>query len=143
MPLGRRVSKDVIETYEADQRLADAYKDRLRAAAEAEEALRAAQSGGRAGDRVGDDALRELAVAFDMALTEVLLAAEAAERVASGPKTYAAPSADAKTRRAAEIARRQAKARPAVKPWTDEVDRIRTTREQHRMTFRERPAAAV
>ncbi|MFD0534372.1 hypothetical protein ACFQY7_11960 [Actinomadura luteofluorescens] len=36
MPLGRRVSKDVAEPYEADQRLAAEYDDRLAAAGDAE-----------------------------------------------------------------------------------------------------------
>lgn len=40
MPLGRRVSKDVAEPYEADQRLAAEYDERLAAAGEAERALR-------------------------------------------------------------------------------------------------------
>ncbi|KAB2339478.1 plectin [Actinomadura rudentiformis] len=137
MPLGRRVNKEVMEMYEADQRLADTYKDRLAEAAEAEKALRAAETEGR------DAELHELAIAFDKALTEVLLAAEAAERVAAGTKTYVPESADAKTRRAAEIARRKAKARPAVTPLTGEVDRLRTAREQHRMAFRVRPATIV
>ncbi|MFG2001795.1 plectin [Spirillospora sp. NPDC048911] len=138
MPLGRRVSKEAMEMYEADQRLAGTHKDRLAEAAAAEDALRAAQAQGSA-----ESGADELAVAFDKALTAVLLAAEAAERVASGPKTYAPESADPKARRAAEIARRKAKARPAVTPWTGEVDRIRTAREQHRMAYRVRPAAAV
>ncbi|MFD0534371.1 hypothetical protein ACFQY7_11955 [Actinomadura luteofluorescens] len=76
-------------------------------------------------------------------MTDVLAAAEAAERVAMGPKVYSTQAQDAKTRRAAEIAYRKAKARPAVRPWTDEVDRLRTAREAHRLSFRTRPAASV
>ncbi|MEU8341571.1 hypothetical protein SAMN05443665_1013143 [Actinomadura meyerae] len=136
MPLGRRVSKDVAEPYEADQRLAAEYEDRLAAAAEAERALRDAQA---AGADVRE--LRERTVAFDEAMTAVLAAAEAAERVAMGPKVYAPAGADAKARRAAEIAYRKAKARPAVRPWTDEVDRLRTAREAHRLSFKTVPAA--
>ncbi|MFI0450021.1 plectin [Actinomadura sp. 6N118] len=138
MPLGRRVNKEVMEMYEADQRLAGTYKDRLAEAAEAEKALRTAETEGGT-----ETELHELAIAFDKALTEVLLAAEAAERAAAGTKTYVSESADPKTRRAAEIARRKAKARPAVTPLTGEVDRLRTAREQHRMAFRVRPATAV
>ncbi|MEU5883838.1 plectin [Spirillospora sp. NPDC047279] len=138
MSLGRRVSKDVSELYEADQRLAGEYRERLARAEQAEGELRAAEAGeGPA------DGRRELAIAFDVALTGVLLTAEAAERAEAGPKSYAAPSADAKARRDAEIAYRKAKARPAVRPWTDEVDRIRTAREVHRMTYRTSPAVAV
>ncbi|MES9543509.1 MULTISPECIES: plectin [unclassified Actinomadura] len=138
MPLGRRVSKDVAEPYEADQRLAGEYEDRLAAAGEAERALREAQASGAA-----EPELRELTIAFDEAMTAVLAAAEASERVAMGPKVYSTEAQDAKTRRAAEIAYRKAKARPAVRPWTEEVDRLRTAREAHRLSFRTRPAARL
>ncbi len=57
-----------------------------------------------------------------------------------GPKVYATPAQDARTRRAAEIAYRKAKARPAVHPWTDEVDRLRTAREAHRLSFKTVPS---
>ncbi|TDB98740.1 plectin [Actinomadura sp. 7K534] len=134
MPLGRRVSKDVAELYEADRRLADEYETRLAAAGEAERVLRDAQ-----GEDVPEPELRELTREFDKALTSVLAAAEAAERVAMGPKTYATDAQDAKTRRAAEISARKAKARPSVRPWTDEVDRLRTAREVHRFGYRTRP----
>jgi hypothetical protein len=138
MPLIRRVGKDVAEQYEADERLAADYDARLAAAREAERALRDAQ-----GADVPGPELHELTVAFDKALTEALAAAEASERIAMGPKTYATDAQDAGARRAAEIARRKAKARPSVRPWTDEVDRLRTAREAHRLSFRTRPAAAV
>ncbi|QKW36148.1 plectin [Actinomadura sp. NAK00032] len=136
MPLGRRVSKDVAEPYEADQRLAAEYDGWLAAAGDAERALREAQAAG------ADAAeLRALTVAFDKAMTAVLAAAEASERAAMGPKVYATAAQDAKARRAAEIAYRKAKARPAVRPWTDEVDRLRTAREAHRLSFKTVPAA--
>ncbi|MBG6089406.1 plectin [Actinomadura viridis] len=137
MPLGRRVSKDVAELLEADRALAETYRDRLAEATEAEQALRAAQGGG-----ASDAGPRPETIAFDEALTRALLAAEAAERVAAGPKIYVPEGADGKARRAAEIAFRQAKARPAVRPWTDEVDRLRTAREAHRLGFRTIPAVA-
>ncbi|WP_242892771.1 plectin [Actinomadura litoris] len=136
MPLGRRVSKDVAEPYEADQRLAADYPARLAAATEAERALRDAQGADTPAAEV-----RELVVAFDKALTAALAAAEAAERAEMGPKVYSTPAQDATPRRAAEIAYRKAKARPSVRPWTDEVDRLRTAREAHRLSFRTRPAA--
>lgn len=140
MPLGRRVSKDVMERYAADEELAGTYRDKLAAAADAERALRVAQAKGP----IATD-LRSYAVALDKALTEALLVAEAAERVASGPKTYT--PADAKdTDKAAisaRIARRRAKAKPAVRPWTDEVDRLRTAREAHRLGFRVGPRVAA
>lgn len=138
MPLGRRVSKDVAELYEADQRLAAEYEARLAAAAEAERALREAQSADAPEPR-----LRELTVAFDKAMTSVLAAAEASERVAMGPKAYSVETQDPMTRRAAEIAYRKAKARPEVRRWTDEVDRLRTAREEHRLSFRTRPTVIV
>ncbi|MFC5745481.1 plectin [Actinomadura rugatobispora] len=138
MPLGRRMSKDVAELLEADRVLAETYRERLAGATEAEAALRAAQ-----GADSTDTGARAEAVAFDQALTAVLQAAEAAERVAAGPKVYAAEGADAKTRRAAEIALRRSKAKTAVRPWTDEVDRLRTAREAHRLSYRDVPAAAV
>jgi hypothetical protein len=138
MPLGRRVSKDVAEPYEADQRLAAEYEELLAAAGEAERALRDAQA-----SDVPEARVRELTAGFDKALTAVLAAAEASERVAMGPKVYTSGGQDAQTRRAAEIAYRKAKARPAVRPWTDEVDRLRTAREAHRLSFRPRPAASV
>ncbi|WP_395105717.1 plectin [Actinomadura sp. SCN-SB] len=138
MPLGRRKSKDVAELIEADRELAGTYRDRLAEANEAEEALRAAQAAG--GTDVGP---REEAIAFDRALTAALLAAEAAERVAAGPKAYAPEGADPKTRRAAEIAYRKAKAKPSVRPWTEEVDRLRTAREAHRLSYRTVPNTAA
>ncbi|WP_067468363.1 plectin [Actinomadura macra] len=138
MPLGRRVTKDVAELYEADQRLADDYPGRLAAATEAERALRDAQ-----GADTPERELRALTIAFDEALTGALTAAEAAERVAMGPKVYSTEAQDAKTHRAAEIAYRKAKARPSVRPWTDEVDRLRTAREAHRLSFRTQPTTLV
>ena len=138
MPLGRRMSKDVAELFEADRVLADTYRRRLAEATEAEARLRAAQSADPSGA-----APRAEAIAFDRALTAAIEAAEAAERVAAGPKVYAPENADAKTRRAAEIAFRRAKAKPAVQPWTDEVDRLRTAREAHRLSYRVVPAVAV
>ncbi|GAA2439583.1 hypothetical protein GCM10010191_63680 [Actinomadura vinacea] len=137
MPLGRRMSKDVAEALEADRVLAENYRDRLGEATAAEAALRAVQEADST-----DAGGRAEAVAFDRALTAALEAALAAERVAAGPKVYAPAAADAGTRRAAEIAFRRAKARPAVQPWTDEVDRLRTVREAHRLSFRDVPAVA-
>ncbi|WP_018656233.1 hypothetical protein [Actinomadura flavalba] len=138
MPLGRRVSKDVAGPYEADRRLAGEYRTRLAEAGAAERALRDAEARDAA-----EPELRELTLAFDRALTAALAGAEAAEREAIGPRGYALPEQDAKTRRAAEIARRRGKAKPAVKPWTAEVDRLRTAREAHRLGFRTVPTIAV
>ncbi|WP_329520814.1 plectin [Spirillospora sp. NBC_01491] len=138
MSLGRRVSKDVAEPYEADRRLAATYRDRLAAATGAEHALRAAQADERPAAE-----LRPLARTFEAALTEVLAAAEAGERVEMGPKVYVTGAQDAKARRTAEIARRRAGARHSVRPWTAEVDRLRTARETHKLSFRPGPAIGV
>jgi hypothetical protein len=138
MPLGRRRSKDVAEPIGADRALAGTYRDRLAEANEAEKALRAAQASDSTDAGPGAEA-----VAFDQALTAALLAAEAAERLAAGPKAYAAEGADFPVRRAAEIAYRKAKAKPAVHPWTDEVDRLRTAREAHRLSYRVVPSRSA
>jgi hypothetical protein len=130
MPLRRRVSKDVMERYAADEELAAAHQDRVTAAVRAEQALRRAQAEGGHSDAE----LRGLFSELDDALLAAITSAEAAERVAMGPKTYG--SDDAKEARAAEIARRRAKAKPAVRPWTDEVDRLRTAREINKLSYR-------
>jgi hypothetical protein len=127
--LGRRVSKDVQERYSADQELAATYRDKLTAAADAEQALRQAQ-----GEARPDPELRALSLTLDQAFADAIRAAEASERVAMGPKIYA--SDDPKTGRTAAIAQRKAAARWSVKPWTDEVDRLRTAREAHKLSFR-------
>ncbi|MFC0042619.1 plectin [Actinomadura rayongensis] len=137
MPLGRRVSKDVAAPYEADRRAAAGYRALLAAAGEAETALRAAQAAD-----APEPEIRALTIAFDQALTAALAAAEAAERAAMGPRAYSVPGQDASVRRAAQIQRRKAKARPAVKPWTEEADRLRTAREALRLGYRTVPAVA-
>jgi len=131
-----------MERYAADRELAGTYRDRLAEAVRAEEEFRRVQA--RDAARPTEE-LRTLAVELDRALTEALRAAEAAERVAMGPKTYVPRDAKdpAKARRAAEIARRKAKARPEVRPWSDEVDRLRTAREAHRLSFRVGRGAAA
>jgi hypothetical protein len=127
--LGRRVNKDVQERYSADQELAATYRDKLTAATGVEQELRRAQADGRPAPE-----LRELSMALDQAFAEAILAAEASQRAAMGAKAYA--SDDPKTVRPAEIAQRKAAARWSVRPWTDEVDRLRTAREAHKLSFR-------
>jgi hypothetical protein len=132
MPLGHRVGKDVTERHAADKKLAVTYRDALDAATEAEHALRHAQS-----EEGPAEDVRGLAVALERALWEAVLIAEAAERAAMGPQTYAGEGPHPKpARRDAEIARRKAKARPDVRIWTEEVDRLRTARERHVLSFR-------
>lgn len=129
--MNRKVSAYVAGRHAADKELAAAYQQRLAAAEEAERRLREAQA-----RRAPEERTRELAVDFDRALLEALASAQAALRVAMGPQTYVDPAADPVTRRRAEIAARKAKARPAVRPWVAEVERLRTLRERHRLTFR-------
>jgi hypothetical protein len=139
MPLGHRVGKDVMDGHAADQELAGTYRDVLDAATESENALRHAQGEGAPGAE-----LRRLSLALQHALTDAVRVAEAAERAAMGPQTYVGEGANAKpARRDADIARRRAKARPDVRVWTDEVDRLRTARERHVLSFRVASAAAT
>jgi hypothetical protein len=136
MSLGRKVSTEVAERYAADKELAAGLHDRLAAAQETERLLRAAQAEARP---FGE--LRLLAIGYERALYDAVLAAEAAERKAMGPKTY--EHGDAKQRRAAQIAARRARAKPPVRPFTEEVDRLRTLREEHKLTFRTSPSVAA
>lgn len=136
MVLGRKASPEVAERYAADKELAAELDDRLAAAQDAEREFRAAQAEYRPLDE-----LRPLAVAYDRALYAAILAAEAAERVAMGPKTY--EHGDAKQRRAAQIAARKARAKPPVRPFTDETDRLRSLRETHKLAVRTTPPAHV
>jgi hypothetical protein len=136
MVLGRKVSPEVAERHAADKELAGELRDRLAAAQDAEREFHAAQTEGRPLEE-----LRPLAVAYDRALYAALLAAEAAQRTAMGPKTY--EHGDAKQRRAAQIAARKAVAKPSVRPYVDEVDRLRTLREAHKLALRTTPPAHV
>jgi hypothetical protein len=131
MKLRRRVSQDIEERLAADRRLAARYDDLLAQVGTADRALRQAESAGRASAET-----QALVVALDKALTEALLAAEAAERLAMGPATYPPADGSAAEVRAAEIARRKTRATSAVRRWSDELDRLRTAREKHRLSFR-------
>lgn len=132
---GRRVSQEVAERYAADKELAAGLRDRLADAQEAEDRLRSAQAEDRPYAEVGP-----LAVGYERALQAAILAADAAERVAMGPKSY--EHGDAGQRRGAQIAARRARAKPSVRPYTDELDRLRTLRERHKMTFHTSPTVA-
>jgi len=135
MSLGRKPSPEVAERHAADRELAAGLRDRLAEAQEAEDRLRSAQAEDRPYAEVGT-----LAIGYERALQAAILAADAAERVAMGPKTY--EHGDAKQRRGAQIAARRARAKPSVRPYTDELDRLRTLRERHKMTFRTSPTVA-
>lgn len=135
MSLGRKRSPEVAERYAADKELAAGLRDRLADAQEAEGRLRSAQAENRPSREV-----RPLAVAYERALQAAILAADAAERVAMGPKAY--EHGNARQRRAAQIAARRARAKPSVRPYTDEVERLRSLRERHKLTFRTNPSVA-
>jgi hypothetical protein len=135
MSLGRKMSPEVVERYAADKELAAGLRDRLADAQEAESRLRSAQAEHRP---YGD--VRELAISYDRALFDALAAANAGERVAMGPKTYEA--GDAAQRRGAQIAARRSRAKPSVRPYTDEADRLRSLREAHKLSFRTSPSTA-
>jgi len=135
MSLGRKTSPEVAERYAADKDLAAGLRDRLAGAQEAEARLRSAQA-----ERRPYEEVRPLAIGFERALFEAITAADAAERVAMGTKTY--EHGDAKQRRTAQIAARRARAKPSVRPYTDEIDRLRTLRETHKLSFRTGPSIA-
>ncbi|GAA5050373.1 hypothetical protein HNP84_004093 [Thermocatellispora tengchongensis] len=113
-----RVSREAEVRYHADQEVGRGFPALLGKAREAERALREAQAAGASQER-----LRELGVALDRALTDALRAAEAAARATYGVRAYDD-----------RIARRKARATPAGAMWTAEVHRLRTLREQHRLT---------
>jgi hypothetical protein len=136
MSLGRKVSPEAAERLAAAKELAAGLRDRLAAAQEAEGRLRTGQAEHRTAEE-----LRALSLGYERALFEAIEAADAAEQVAMGPKTV--EHGDAKQRRAAQIAARKARAKPSVRPFTEEADRLRTMRETHKLTFRTRPSVAV
>ncbi|RJL20841.1 hypothetical protein [Bailinhaonella thermotolerans] len=112
-----RVSRESEVRYLADLELGKAFPQLLQKAREAEEALRRGQS-----ESLTPLELRRLGLEFDNALTDALRAAEAAARATYGPKSYED-----------RIRRRKARATPEGKLWTDEVSRLRTLRETHRL----------
>lgn len=136
MSLGRKVSPEVADRLAAAKELAAGLRDRLAAAQEAEGRFRAAQAEHRPVEEI-----RALAVGYERALCAAIEAADAAEQVAMGPKTV--EHGDAKQRRAAQIAARKARAKPSVRPFTAEADRLRTLRETHKLNFRTSPSVAA
>jgi hypothetical protein len=136
MSLGRKVSSEVAERFAAAKELAAGLGDRLAAAQEADRRLREAQA-----ERRPNAEVRELTIGYERALFDAITSADAAEQVAMGPKTI--EHGDAKQRRAAQIAARRSRAKPAVRPYTDEADRLRTLREAHKLTFRTSPNVAA
>ncbi|GLW06540.1 hypothetical protein Misp01_16700 [Microtetraspora sp. NBRC 13810] len=113
-----RVSREAEVRYHADQEVGKGYAELLERARAAEHALHELQA-----QRAPIDRLREAALVLDRALTEALRGAEANARATYGVKAYDD-----------RIARRKARAVPAGAMWTAEVSRLRTLREQHRLT---------
>ncbi|HEY2442097.1 MAG TPA: hypothetical protein VGI31_03095 [Streptosporangiaceae bacterium] len=113
----RHVSQEAEAALAADAALARQFTDLLQQARQAEGELRRAQA-----DGAPIAELRRLGKALDAALTEVMRAAYAAERVEIGARGYDD-----------RIYRRKAKAKPAVKAWTAEAEALLTLREAHRL----------
>ena len=118
MAVGRhRVTGEARARYESDTELAARFGELLESARAAENALRHAQANRAA---VGEQ--HSLGKALDAALTDAMRAAYAAERAEIGPRGYDD-----------WIYRRKAKAKPKVKAWTAEAERLLTLREAHRL----------
>ncbi|GAA3072292.1 hypothetical protein [Streptosporangium carneum] len=112
------VSREAEVRHHADQEVGKSFPELLEKARVAEAALRGAQAAGGSPEH-----LRAAGLAFDAALTEALRAAEAGQRATFGVKAYDD-----------RIRRRKGKATPKGAEWTAEVDRLRTLREQNRLT---------
>ena len=118
MAVGRRwASEEAQAQYRSDAELAARFSELLAAAGEAEDRLREAQA-----NRAPVQQQHELGKAFDGALTAAMRAAYAAERAEIGPRGYDD-----------WIYRRKAKAKPKVRAWTAEAERLLTLRETHRL----------
>lgn len=116
--MARGVSPEAQERLAADRELADRLPGLLDDAAEADEELRAAQAAG-----TPETEVRELAMRLDGALTDAMRAAYAQRRVEIGPRGYDD-----------WLYRRARMAKPAVRRWTMEAERLLTMREEHRLT---------
>lgn len=116
--MARGVSAESEERLAADRELAGRLPELLDRAAEVEGALREAQAEGKPEDEV-----RALAVELDDALTDAMRAAYARERVEIGARGYDD-----------WIYRRARKAKPHVRRWTAEAERLLTLREEIRLT---------
>ncbi|GGO63626.1 hypothetical protein [Nonomuraea cavernae] len=113
-----RVSREAEVRYHADLEISKSYPQLLEKARQAEQVVREL----RAGD-ADEVELRAAGLAFDRALTEALRAAEAGQRSTFGVTSYDD-----------RIARRKARATPAGAMWTSEVERLRTLREDNRLS---------
>ena len=118
IPRRKPVSPEAEQKYRADEELAGRFDELLDAARDAEQELRDAEAA-----RAPLTDRYRLARQMDEALTEVMRAAFAAERVAIGPRGYDD-----------RIFRRKARATAPVRVWSGEAERLLTLRESHRLT---------
>ncbi|MDP9869975.1 MULTISPECIES: hypothetical protein [Streptosporangium] len=112
------VSREAEVRYHADQEVGKGFPELLEKARAAEVELRRVQAAA-----ASPEELRAAGRAFDKALTDALRAAEAGQRATFGVKSYED-----------RIRRRKGRATPKGAEWTAEVDRLRTLREQNRLT---------
>ncbi len=113
------VSREAEVRHHADQEVGKSFPELLEKARLAEATLRRVQ----ATSASSPEDLRAAGLAFDAALTEALRAAEAGQRA-----TFVVRAYDDRIRR------RKGKATPKGAAWTAEVDRLRTLREENRLT---------
>jgi hypothetical protein len=113
----RRVSDQAQAQYQSDEELASRFSELLDAAREAEDRFREAQA-----NQAPVEEQHKLGKDFDAALTAAMRAAYAAQRAEMGPRGYDD-----------WIYRRKAKAKPKVRAWTAEAERLLTLRETHRL----------
>jgi hypothetical protein len=118
IPRRKPASPEAGQKFAADQALADRFDDLLAEARSAEQEMRDAQAAHAPLTERYRRARR-----LDTALTDVMRAAYAAERVAIGPLGYDD-----------RIYRRKAKATSPVRVWSAEAERLLTLRESHRLT---------
>ncbi|MEU1735506.1 hypothetical protein [Streptosporangium sp. NPDC020145] len=112
------VSREAEVRHHADQEVGKSFPEFLERARTAEAELRRVQAAG-----ASPEELRAAGLVFDAALTEALRAAEAGQRATFGPKAYDD-----------RIRRRKGRATPKGAEWTAEVNRLRTLREENRLT---------
>ncbi|WP_326822472.1 hypothetical protein OHA77_01525 [Streptosporangium sp. NBC_01639] len=112
------VSREAEVRYHADQEVGKSFPEFLEKARAAEVALRRVQETSASAEE-----RRAAGLALDRALTDALRAAEASQRATFGVKSYDD-----------RIRRRKGRATPKGAEWTDEVNRLRTLREQNRLT---------
>ena len=118
IPRRKPASQEAEQKFAADQALAARFDELLAEARSAEAEMRDGQ-----GAHAPLTERYRLAKRLDTALTDVMRAAYAAERVAIGPLGYDD-----------RIYRRKAKATSPVKVWSAEAERLLTLRESHRLT---------